>query len=119
MMKHILKVDFEAEEGALLRLLGVVQRRGFAVLSITMPESADLLNTAHLTLMPLQAYYRIEVLQRQIERLHEVRAVTLVTPKPPRSVLGFLRGPIVGRHRKASLPKESPQCSPENSSHAS
>jgi len=119
MMKHILKVDFEAEEGALLRLLGVVQRRGFAVISITMPESADLLNTAHLTLMPLQVYYRIEVLQRQIEKLHEVRAVTLVTPKPPRSVLGFLKGPIGSLHRKTLIPKESPQCSPENSSRVS
>lgn len=118
-MKHILKVDFEAEEGALLRLLGVVQRRGFAVTSVTMPESADLLNTVHLTLTPMLASNRIEVLQRQIERLHEVHTVTLVTPQPPRSVLGFLRGPIVGLHRKALIPKESPQCSPENSSRVS
>jgi acetolactate synthase regulatory subunit len=119
MTKHILKIEFEAEEGALLRLLGTIQRRGFAVASITMPEFTGALKTVHLTLEPMQASYRIEVLQRQIARLHEVRAVTLVVPKPPRSVLGFLKGPIVGLQRKTLLAKETPACLPESSSHVS
>jgi acetolactate synthase regulatory subunit len=119
MEKHILKIEFEADEGALVRLLGLIQRRGFVVESIAMPESTGTLKAAHLTVRPLLAAYRIDVLQRQITRLYEVRAVTLVEPKPPRGVLGFLRGPIVGFHRKAQLPKGTTPCLPENSSHAS
>lgn len=119
MTKHILKVEFEADEGALVRLLGLIQRRGFIVQSVAMPESEGTRKVIHLTVSPLQPAYRIEILQRQIERLYEVRAVSLVEPKPPRGVLGFLRGPIVGFHRKAQLPKGKPACLPENSSHAS
>lgn len=119
MTKHILKIEFEADEGALVRLLGLIQRRGFVVQSIAMPESEGSRKVMHLTVSPLQVAYRIDVLQRQITRLYEVRAVTLVEPKPPRGVLGFLRGPIVGLQRKTEMPKGTPACLPENSSHAS
>jgi len=116
MIKHVLKIEFEAEEGA---LLGLIQRRGFTIECVTMPESAGSLKTVHLTLMPLQPAYRIEVLQRQISRLYEVRTVTLVAPKPPHSVLGFLKGPIVSLQKKSLLSKETSACLPENSSHVS
>jgi len=119
MAKYALKVEFEADEGALVRLLGLIQRRGFTVESVAMPEVENSRKTVHLTVKPLQAAYHIEVLQRQIARLQEVRAVTLVEPKPPRGVLGFLKGPIVGLQRKAQLPKGTSTCLPENSSHAS
>ena len=119
MIKHILKIDFEAEEGALVRLIGLVQRRGFDVLSMALPESAHMLKTMHLTVSPRDAVHRIDVLQRQLERLHEVRGVTLVAPKPPRNMLGFLKGPIVGLQNKTVLSAKEASCLPVNSSHVS
>ena len=119
MIKHSLKIEFEAEEGALVRLLGLIQRRGFTVVSMTMPESAHKRKVVNLTVTPMDSVHRIEVLQRQIVRLYEVRAVELVTPKPPHSVFGFLRRPVVSLHEKAMSSKGNPSCSPENSSHAS
>ncbi len=119
MNKHILKIDFEAEEGALVRLLGLIQRRGFTVVSIAMPESTHTRKTVSLTVTPTDSVHRIEVLQRQIVRLQEVYDVTLVLPKPPRNMLGFLKGPIVGLQRKTMLSEKDPSCLPESSSHAS
>lgn len=63
----------------MLRLLGLIQRRGFSVVRITMPESAGTLKTVHLIVMSMGSSYRIEILQNQIERLYEVQQVTLVT----------------------------------------
>jgi len=79
MMKHTLRINFEEQEGAMLRLLGLIQRRGFSVVRITMPESAGTLKTVHMIVMPMGSSYRIEILQNQIERLYEVQQVTLVT----------------------------------------
>ena len=119
MTKYVLKVEFEAEEGAVVRLLGLIQRRGFTVESIVMPESTHKRKVVNLTVAPADLVHRIEVLQRQITRLYEVRSVELVLPKPPHGVFGFLRRPVVGLQGKALSPKGNPLCSPENSSHAS
>jgi acetolactate synthase II small subunit len=119
MIKHTLKIEFEAEEAALVRLLGLIQRRGFTVQSITMPESAHRRKIVHLTVTPTDSVHRIEVLQRQIARLYEVRAIELVTPKPPHSVFGFLRRPVVSLQGKATSSKGNTSCLPESSSHAS
>ena len=119
MIKHTLKIEFEAEEGALVRLLGLIQRRGFTVVSMTMPESAHKRKIVTLAVTPTDSVHRIEVLQRQIVRLYEVRAVELVTPRTQHSVFGFLRKPAVSLQEKTLSPKGNQPCLPENSSHAS
>jgi acetolactate synthase II small subunit len=120
MTKHTLKIEFESDEGALVRLLGLIQRRGFTVLGVSMPETAHRRKIINLTVTPMDAIHRIEVLLRQIARLYEVRAVELVTPRPPHSVFGFLKKrPVVSLQGKAMSSKGNPSCSPESSSHAS
>src|SRR4051812_40595510 len=94
MTKHVLKVSFDGEEGAILRLLGLIQRRGFSVEGIDMPQTDDTRKTVMLTVKPVGLAYRVDVLQRQIERLHEVREVSVIAPKPPRRVPEFLRKPV-------------------------
>jgi len=90
-MNHTLNITFEAHEGAMLRLLGLIQRRGFAVEAISMQACPGLEKTATLTLSPMGAGYRIEVLQRQIERLREIRDVRIVAAAtaPQRKILNF------------------------------
>jgi acetolactate synthase regulatory subunit len=66
-------VDFLVEEGAARRLLGLVEQRGFAVLTIEMraqPCGRRALMT--LDVAPRNAAKRSEVLVRQLERLHGV-----------------------------------------------
>lgn len=103
MKKHMLKIEFEAQEGALLRLLGLIQRRGFSVEAVGMPETEELCKSVHLTLSPMGPSYRIEVLQKQIERLLEVRNVTVGAQRQPRRVLGFLRRPAAEAPARMAL----------------
>ena len=100
MMKHTLRIDFEEQEGAMLRLLGLIQRRGFSVVRITMPESAGTLKTVHLIVMPMGSSYRIKILKSQIERLHEVQQVTLIAQGRSFGTLGFLRRTILALQKK-------------------
>ncbi len=74
-------IDFAAGEGAVIRMLGLVERRGFLVRGIAMEEQAE---GASLTLdiEPRDSSRRFEVLGLQLERLHEVRSVSFSTPAP-------------------------------------
>ena len=91
MTTHMINVTFDAKEGAMLRLLGLIQRRGFSLEAIDMPSGEGDCKTATLTLAPMGPGYRVETLQRQIERLHEVRSVKIIEAARPRNILSFLR----------------------------
>jgi acetolactate synthase regulatory subunit len=93
MAKHTIKITFEGQEGALLRLLGLIQRRCFTVESIQMPETADLCKTVTIAVNPMDTFHRIDNLKKQIERLQEVRAVEIVDTKAAHRVPSFLRKP--------------------------
>jgi acetolactate synthase regulatory subunit len=94
MAKHTIKISFEGHEGALLRLLGLIQRRCFVVESIQMPETAGLLKTVTIAVNPMDTFHRIDNLKKQIERLQEVRSVEIVEAKPGHRVPSFLRKPV-------------------------
>ena len=75
MSDHI-EITFVPGEGAVLRMLGLVERRGFAVRRIAMAEDSSSASIA----MDVEArdpLRRLDVLSRQLERLIEVRSVTI------------------------------------------
>jgi len=68
-----IEIRFIPGEGALLRMLGVVERRGFAIRGVAMAEEASEATIA----MDVEArdpLRRPDVLTRQLERLIEVRS---------------------------------------------
>ena len=73
-MSHSMEVLLDQAEGALLRLLGTVERRGFALSGL----SADQTDAGALAVrLQLDGARDLQVLCRQIERLIDVRAVRL------------------------------------------
>jgi acetolactate synthase-1/3 small subunit/acetolactate synthase II small subunit len=71
-------ISFTPAEGAVIRMLGLVERRGYALRGLAMEEQA---NTASLVLdvEPRDPSRRVEVIARQLDRLVEVNNVSIVT----------------------------------------
>ena len=75
-MSDRIQITFVPGEGAVLRMLGLVERRGFAVRGIAMSEDSSSGSIA----MDVEArdpLRRLDVLSRQLERLIEVRSVSI------------------------------------------
>jgi acetolactate synthase regulatory subunit len=72
-------IDFAAAEGAVLRMLGLVERRGFEVRGISMGQQ-DGRGSLTLDVQPRDESRRLEVVAGQLKRLNEVRNVSLSTP---------------------------------------
>ena len=76
-MSRSMEVLLDQAEGALLRLLGTVERRGFALSGMSAdPTDAGVLAVR----LQLEGARDLQVLCRQIERLIDVRAVRLLPP---------------------------------------
>ena len=75
MNTQTLHIEFEPAEGAILRLIGLVERRGYDVRSISLPASAEDNMSLDLGVMARDAGRDIGVLRRQIHRLIGVRRV--------------------------------------------
>jgi acetolactate synthase regulatory subunit len=74
-MNRILEIDLDHNEGALLRILGTVERRGFAVLELNADKpDAD----SYSLRLQLAGERDPQVLCRQLQRLIDVRAVRLL-----------------------------------------
>ena len=73
-MKYTLRLSVQAAEGAIIRILGLVERRGFALARVdtTSPE-----NNGHLDmeLDVVSAGRSIDLLMRQLEKLFDVSSV--------------------------------------------
>ena len=66
---HALGLVLSRSEGALLRLLGTVQRRGFEIAGLTtQPRDAD----TWIVLMHLNSSRDVQTLKRQVEKLYDV-----------------------------------------------
>ena len=78
-----MSVDFHIEldhsEGALLRLLGTIERRGFALLNLAADKPDE---ASYVVRLRLAGERDPLVLCRQLERLVEVRVVKVVPPLP-------------------------------------
>lgn len=71
-MTHVLYLDVDWSEGALQRLIGLVERRGFTIQALEVAE-AGIRRSVELTVAPRDEHRCVEVLGRQIDRLLCVR----------------------------------------------
>ena len=78
MVNQRLLVSFTPAEGAVVRMLGLVERRGYAVRSVNMEEGT---NGASMTIdvEPRDPARRVDVVVRQLHRLVDVNSVSIVT----------------------------------------
>lgn len=76
-----LHVDFDAAEGALLRMVGLVERRGFVVGAVSM-AATDGRGSLSLDVAPRDPGRRLDVVAAQLRRLVEVRNVSILSPEP-------------------------------------
>ncbi|MBI1366315.1 MAG: hypothetical protein GC153_10230 [Alphaproteobacteria bacterium] len=81
-----IRIEFDAVEGAIRRLLGVIEARGFDVKAMTMGSD---LNRSNMTVgvAPRDENRCVDLLSRQIARIEGVRHVARVTPTPVREVV--------------------------------
>ena len=70
-----IEIDFAMNEGAVLRMLGLVERRGFEVRGIRMAEARDGRGALALDVRPRDAGRSLEVVAGQLQRLHDVGSV--------------------------------------------
>jgi acetolactate synthase-1/3 small subunit/acetolactate synthase II small subunit len=69
-------IIFTPKEGSVLRMLGLVERRGFIVRAIAMTEAADRASLA-LDVEPRDPGRHLEVVARQLGRLIDVQSVAI------------------------------------------
>lgn len=75
-------IEFRPEEGALLRILGLVERRGFRVLAIAMETRPDGARaSATLDIAPRDAGRQVDMLLLQLHRLFDVVATRRVAAR--------------------------------------
>ncbi|QIK78321.1 hypothetical protein G7077_04805 [Sphingomonas piscis] len=81
MVNARLRIDFANNEGALLRILGVVERRGFMIKSVAMNEHADGSSASLIVeVQPRSDARRLDVLVPFLQRLVEVRSINAFEP---------------------------------------
>ena len=76
-MRHILNIQLCANPGAVLRAIGLMERRGFRLLACQVAEAAG--DGQGMT-ATVESDRPAELLQRQLERLHDVLWVELKQP---------------------------------------
>jgi acetolactate synthase-1/3 small subunit/acetolactate synthase II small subunit len=78
MVMERLTINFTPAEGAVVRMLGLVERRGYVIRGLAMNEQAD--NASLLIdVEPRDPSRRVAVMARQLDRLVEVNSVVLGT----------------------------------------
>ncbi|MEJ2515567.1 MAG: ACT domain-containing protein [Gammaproteobacteria bacterium] len=81
-MNHTLNLTIEKVEGAIIRTLGLIERRGFSVTSIdARANEGD--QEMELVIQFTGTGRPAEVLARQIDKLFDVKSVHLVPTKAP------------------------------------
>lgn len=73
-------IGFEAADGAVLRILGLVERRGYVVRGIAMAEQNSGAASMTLDVEPRDQGRSIDVLELQLTRLQEVRSISHFPP---------------------------------------
>ena len=77
-MNARLMIEYYVAEGAVLRMLGLVERRGYSLRGLAMEERADCASMT-IDLEARDASRRVEVVARQLDRLVDVNSVSIVT----------------------------------------
>lgn len=77
-MSEQFNINFTPAEGSVVRILGLVERRGYMVRGISMSEHADCASLL-INVEPRDASRRIQVVIQQLGKLIEVNSVSLAT----------------------------------------
>ena len=72
-MSRRLEITMAANEGALIRVLGTVERRGYSLNSLHVEKTDDLMQVS----MQIESDRDANVLCRQLDRLFDVQSVNL------------------------------------------
>jgi len=81
-MNHTLRMNIQKVEGAIIRLLGLIERRGFSVTAMN-AHSDDAAQHVEITIQVRSAGRSVDTLTRQIEKLYDVRSVACLTAGEP------------------------------------
>jgi acetolactate synthase-1/3 small subunit len=71
-MSKTIHVELDRAEGSLLRIIGLIERRGFNIDGMVMEGAGDS-RTMAIHVSPRDASRHVDVLHRQIDRLYGVR----------------------------------------------
>lgn len=77
-MSERIEITFSPGEGAVLRMLGLVERRGFLVNGIAMTSAANRGSLA-IDVEPRDPSRRLDVMARQLRRLVDVQSVDVTS----------------------------------------
>lgn len=83
-MNYTLRIQLSSVEGAVIRALGLIERRGFSLIKCSVSESDG---TGRDMEVSVTSSRPGDLLKRQLERLHDVYKVELiptVTGNPPK-----------------------------------
>lgn len=84
-MNHTLNIQLSGAEGAVIRTLGLIERRGFSLGSCSV---GDIENNSRSMKVSVSSTRPGDLLKRQLERLHDVLHVELkpaaIRPRTPR-----------------------------------
>lgn len=78
-MSQRIAIDFAPGEGALNRIVGLIERRGFVVRGVVMTDR-DGRGTLNVDIDPRDPSRSIDILSLQLARLHDVRSISFVPP---------------------------------------
>ncbi|WP_417478526.1 ACT domain-containing protein [Maricaulis sp.] len=78
-MSNTLNIEIFETEGALVRLIGLIERRGFVISSMAMSAPSNGSARVTVDVAARGGARQIDVLTRQIERLFDVHAVSRTT----------------------------------------
>ena len=73
-MKHTLQIRLSNSEGAVIRALGLIERRGYRLDKCTVSEAGDSGRAMEVTVTSARPG---DLLKRQLDRLHDVLSVEL------------------------------------------
>jgi acetolactate synthase II small subunit len=74
-MNHTLRIQLSSIEGAIIRALGLMERRGYRICKCTISDSDGNSRKMEVTVTSTRSG---DLLQRQLERLHDVYHVELL-----------------------------------------
>lgn len=77
-----LDVNFTPAEGAMLRILGLIERRGYRIRDLTLAEQAAQSASLSMLIEARDAGRQPDVVARQVSNLFDVSSVTLSPSQP-------------------------------------
>ena len=87
-MRHSLQIQLRASEGAVIRALGLIERRGFRIETVQVAEAQG---DGQSMDVEVSSDRSGDLLKRQLERLHDVIWVELRQPSSQWAAQGGLR----------------------------